>query len=284
MVAGAAAAAKAVEVVTAKVLSEDEETKNQLVKLAEETPEMKAAARTYAARVAVKQQIKLRFIRPLAYVFGVSREYFEDRFLEEMAAKTANIPAENSVSPSPSVAVPAMQGLGYSLDEPALKEMYLNLLAAASDGRRADEAHPAFAEIIKQLNSQEAVSLNRVLQSESIPIADLKERVDIDGRSGYLLRCRNLAPTLVAKQDSAIMLVSSNPSWIDNWERLGLVTVSYGEFINTDSAYDWLPKHPEYVRLKEDASVGPIEIGKGLLRRTDFGKLFFSAVSPAISS
>jgi hypothetical protein len=274
-----AAVGKALEVAGNKILGQDEKTKEQLSRLAEDTPEMKAAARTRAARIAAKERIKLRFMQPLAYVFGVGREYFEDKFLEEMAAKTSDVPVENVVAPPPSVAVPAMQALSYSFEEPALKEMYLNLLAAASDDRRSDEAHPAFAEIIRQLNPKEAVALNVFLQS-NFPIVNLKEIVDENGN--FRIRCRNLTQSLFVRNGKSVTIVTSNPAWIDNWERLGLVELNYLEFIIGDSAYEWVTTHQEYVWLKADESVRELEISKGILRPTDFGRLFFSAVSTRV--
>ena len=49
------------------------------------------------------------------------------------------------------LAIPAMESLGYSMDEPSLKDMYPGLIATATDDRREDAAHPAFAGI-KQLS------------------------------------------------------------------------------------------------------------------------------------
>ena len=155
-----AAAGKAAKVVGEKVLGEDEQTKDVLLRRAEGTAEMAAAARTMAARTAVVERIKLKIIEPIGRLFGVGSDYFADTFPEEMALKLVNVPAENIVTPSSSVAGSTILGLSYTHDEPSLKEMYLNLLAAASDDRRASQAHPAFAEIIKQLAPEEARELS----------------------------------------------------------------------------------------------------------------------------
>jgi hypothetical protein len=109
------AASKAVEVVGKKMLAEDDKMKDVLVRRAEDTPEMRVAARSMAARAAVMERMKLNFLRPVARMFGVGREYFEDKFLEEMSVKVAEIPEENIITPSPVVAMPVFQGLSYSL-------------------------------------------------------------------------------------------------------------------------------------------------------------------------
>ena len=109
---------------------------------------------------------------------GVSKEYFEDTFPQEMGAEIAGVPDENLVTPPASVAVPALQGLSYTFEEPTFKEMYLNLLATASDDRRAEHAHPAFAEIIKQLAPSEAKLLNSALRLEASTVARVKDQRD----------------------------------------------------------------------------------------------------------
>jgi hypothetical protein len=115
------AVGKAVEAIGKQALAEDEKTKEILLRVAEDTPEMKAAARSMAARTAVKERVKLILWKPFARMVGVSEEYFEDTFPEEIAAKVADIPDENLITPA------------------------VNLLATACDDRRADRAHPGFA-------------------------------------------------------------------------------------------------------------------------------------------
>jgi Abortive infection alpha len=92
-----------------------------------------------------------------------------------MGAKVADIPDENLITPPASIAVPALQGLSYTFEEPNLKEMYLNLLATASDDRQADQAHPAFAEIIKQLTPNETLVLNSALRTPATTAARIKQ-------------------------------------------------------------------------------------------------------------
>jgi hypothetical protein len=177
-----AAFGKAAEAVAKKALAEDEKTKDVLLRVAEDTPELKAAARTMAARVAVKEQIKLKLYQPLARLFGISSSYFEHTFQQDMAVKMNDVPLEHIITPSPSVAIPAMQSLSYTFEEPSLKDLYLNLLATASDDRWAHQAHPAFAEIIKLLAPDEARLLKSVLVRRQTPIARVKDQRRRDGR------------------------------------------------------------------------------------------------------
>lgn len=236
---------------------------------------MAAAARSLAARTAVKERVKLKLYQPFARMLGVSKAYFEDTFPEEMAVKTASIPDDNLVTPPANLAVPALQGLSYSFEEPDLKDLYLNLLAAASDDRRTEHTHPAFAEIIKQLASGETVLLTATLQSSAIPAVRLKTPSNnppgsFEVRMDHLLDITEESTGQPEENPDA-------PTWIDNWQRLGLVSVSYSEHIAAEGSYDWVFSRPEYVRL----SAPPwqrLEFDKGSIRPTNFGRKFLSAV------
>jgi hypothetical protein len=170
MVSGAELpAAKALAGVAKEALNDADE-KQQLLELAKDSPTMQLAAETLARRIAVKQAIILKLYRPLAAVLGVSRAYFDDEFATDLADHVSEIPDEHLTTPPPSIALPAMQGLAFSLEEPDLKEMYLKLLAAASDDRRPYDAHPSFAQIIRELSSDEAKLLQWCLSRGQHPI------------------------------------------------------------------------------------------------------------------
>jgi hypothetical protein len=260
-------------------LDEDASTKKQLLAIASETPEMKAAAATYARRVAVKQQIVLKIYQPLARMLGVSREYFNDDFAADLARKTANIPDEDLTTPKPSVAVPAMNGLSLSLEEPSLKEMYLNLLATATDGRRTEDAHPSFADIIRQLSADEAEMLVSVLKYPGgvMPICRILRR-EKDSVGHAVLQNH-----MLDWHDTSTNTPLENPMgsvYVDNWIRLGLVEVSYSDWLTKPKSYDWVTARQEMARLRaeHESDTYTVEPANGILRLTDFGKRFGQAV------
>ena len=269
------AVGKAAEAVGKKALAENEKTEDVLLGISKDTPEMRAAARSMAARTAVKERVKLLLYWPFARMIGVSQQYFEDTFPEEMGAKVAGIPDENLVTPPASVAVPALQGLSYTFEEPHLKELYLNLLATASDDRRAGQAHPAFAEIIKQLTPSETAVLNAVLGTEATTVARVKHQLS-DPPGSYRLLMTHLLP-LVEGATGEPMEEPQAPVWVDNWQRLGLVNVTYTELRMDAGAYDWVQKRPEYVRLAEQ--ITQLGFDRGLIRTSDFGRQFLRAVT-----
>lgn len=263
------------------VLGEDASTKNQLAAMAADTPEMKAAAAAYARRVLLKQQILLRVYEPLAKLVGVSKEYFEHDFAAELAEKIADIPDEFVTTPSPSVALPAMEGLARSLEEPNLKEMYLNLLAAGTDGRRKDDAHPSFAEIIKQLSAEEAGLLADALRlsPSGTPVVRMRAK-NIGSPTG---RGKNIGRHIVNWRDNGSREPANphmGPVYVDNWVRLGLVHVSYEYDVAMPHVYDWAKNDPLVVQLRRRYRSWRtyIAVTRGRMDITDFGARFGAAV------
>jgi hypothetical protein len=273
----AAAAAKAAAA-AAKAAAEDSGVKKELLALAKETPAMQAAAESYAKRIAIRQAVMLKLFSPLARWMGIRQEYFQTDFPEEMAARTAHIPEDQLVTPAPSLAVPAIEGLGYSVDEPSLREMYLNLLAAASNSARVDEAHPSFPNVVKQLSAAEAALLLDVLSRADLPVAKIHYWATGAPHGGYHVMATNL---LDASQRSgrSWQVVAM---WIDNWVRLGLVEISWVEHITNPAAYAWAENGEPFAGLQQSLKpeVGRASLEKGVLRVTSLGRRFASAVGP----
>jgi hypothetical protein len=265
----------------AKALEDDGST-TQLQRLAEKTPEMDVAAKQYAKRIALKQTILLKLYQPLGRLMGISREYFETEFATDMAKKIADIPEEDLITPKASVAGPAMQGLAYSLDEPNLKEMYLNLLTAATDGRRSEAAHPSFAEIIRQLSAEEAPLLLMCLAQRAIACVRVKAIIVGTPKNFRLLQNNFMDWRTESGEAEEVPMA---PVYVDNWIRLGLVAVSSSEFLtgNEDvDLYSWVEGRPEYGRLREQhdrPGDQMVSFDRGMLRPTNFGLRFREAVT-----
>ena len=302
-----AAAGKALEAAGQagkRALSEDEAVKAKLLELAETSPALQDAADAYARRIQIKQSVLTKMYEPLAKLLGIRKEYFDTQFADDLAARVVNIPDEAVQSPAPSVALPAMQGLGWSLDEPDLKEMYLNLLATATDGRQAGAAHPSFADIIKQLSATEAQSLLICLGAPhgSLPVVQLR-LTSSDRPGNYGLVLNNLFESLDGVVRNRFSDVAEGV-WVQNWERLGLIAISYAERVADDSQYEWVERRPEFTGLRDRLEGERLEIDaenaahahddafiqarfartvtveQGMIRVTDFGNRFLAAVSP----
>lgn len=86
---------KAVVKGSQKALGETDKVKQRLAEMAKGSPEMKAAAESYARRIAIRQGILTRLYEPLAKWAGVSKSYFDSDFADDMADKIAEVPEEN---------------------------------------------------------------------------------------------------------------------------------------------------------------------------------------------
>lgn len=271
---GELAAAKAAASAAAAAFNEDADTNAHLNRLASDHPAMQAGAEARAKRIALRQEVLTSLYEKLFRWTGLATDYFEQDFAHDLAERTADIPEENVRAPSPSVAVPAMQGLAYSVDEPALKDMYLNLLSAATDDRRQRDAHPSFAEVIRQLSPAEAARLRVVLLREIWPIAIAKRAAP---GGGHLVVSRHLMG-LSTPQAPKVLHVQHRGLWLDNWVRLGLVSLDYANHLTAGGAYSWLDSHPEVIAMRADPDGTPVIFENGVCLRSQFGERFAHAI------
>lgn len=253
----------------------------ELIKAAGDNPDVKAAGQELGKAALTVAKCINNALLPIAAInfgFEKARGYFANKFEAEMAEKAAQIPPEHVMEPKPSIAGPALQGLAFAHEEPNLKEMYLNLLASAMDDRRADAAHPAFVEIIRQLTSEEARLLRKVLQeTEGLPTVEVRLQTM---QSGYwvllqrhLLNLRNTATNEPVENPRV-------PAMVDNWARLGLIEVTYDKFLTAEKIYDALNERPEIARFRTERETPEAKVitQRGIAVRTALGAQFARVV------
>ena len=190
----------------------------EIIKAAGDNPNVKEAGQNLGQTALTITKTINNALLPLAavnFAFDKARVYFAEKFQQDISQKASAIPAEQIIEPKASIAGPALQGLAFAHEEANLKDMYLSLLATAMDGRVAAEAHPAFVEIIKQLNSEEANLIRGVLQSQS-PMAIAEVWITTVGEQGWV----TLATHLLNLNDSETSSPVENPkipAMVDNW-------------------------------------------------------------------
>lgn len=225
----------------------------EVIKAAGDNPQVKEAAGNLGQTAVTLTKTINNVLVPLAainFAFDKARTYFSGRFQQDIAEKAQAIPPEHVIEPKASIAGPTLQGLAFTHDEPNLKEMYLNLLTTSMDGRSASFAHPAFVEIIKQLDSEDARLVREVLQTpNAIPIIQIRRNFK-DGSGYYVLVQHQLnlqTPTTgVPVEDPQL------PAMVDNWIRLGLVEVAYDTHLTDAASYSWAEQRPEFLRLSQE--------------------------------
>lgn len=271
----------------------DPEDRNALRRIGEQTGELEPAAQARARRQAVMQHVWLKCLEPLGRLTGIPKEYFEFKFAADMAEKLADVPVDDLIPPKGSVAGPAIQGLGYTVEEPELREMYLNLLAKASDKRVAKQAHPSFAEVIRQLSAEEAQALRPVLASDNHPIVEIRlksARTDQPVSNSYTVLATHVLNWYeqTVSDDGQVtrrgVASTERTVYVDNWIRLGLVDVSYTTQVVAPGSYDWAETNLLVSSARTQFDVEEMQrvvIQHGVLRVTAFGHAFFEAVIEA---
>lgn len=251
----------------------------EVIRIAGDEPNVKAAAGELGKSALTITKTINNALLPLAavnFAFDRARKYFAEDFERDLRRKAENIPPENIVEPKASIAGPALQGLAFAHEEPNLKELFLELLAGAMDKNRAKLAHPAFVEILRQLESEEARLIKGVLTSDILPIASLI-RSNTQKVSQVVLKWHILDIRNQAKEPA---IIDGLAAMIDNWARLGLITVDYGSTLTDDSRYGWLADRPE-MKLQSPEPEGSdfkLDWRKGILFPTELGKQFARAV------
>ncbi len=252
----------------------------EVIRAAGNDPQVKEAATNLGKTAVTLTKTINNFLVPLAainFAFDRARAYFSGSFQQDIAEKTHAIPPEHIVEPKASIAGPMLQGLAFTHEEPNLKEMYLNLLATSMDSRSASLAHPAFVEIIKQLDSEDARLIRQALQSPvPIPIVQIHRQLKTGGYNLLVQHLLNLTDSITGMPIEDSLL----PAMIDNWIRLGLVEVVYDRHLTDLESYAWADKRPEFLRLNQLPLLEGDRIfsQKGIMQRTELGKRFAKAI------
>ncbi|MFP2562497.1 DUF4393 domain-containing protein [Enterobacter ludwigii] len=262
---------------SAQSLTVTAQVAKDLMELAKNDENTVAASKNFGESAVIISKTVKNCLLPLAAVnYGIdkAKAYFEKTFKKDLEEKTQSIPAENIVEPKASIAGPALQGLAFSHEEYNLKEMYLNLISFSMNRDVANDAHPAFVEVIKQLTSDEAEML-QVYLCDSAP--------RVIGRVIY--QQRNSSLQIDGNQNILMLQIGTEPyydkylpSYVDNWVRLGIVEVRYDQYLK-EELYEPLKIRNEYTQDNVNYGDDFIKtLGKGLIRRTPFGAQFAAIV------
>ena len=158
--------------------------------------------------------------------------------------------------------------LVYLDEEPDLKQMFEDLLVSTVDSTKTDINHPAYVEILKQITNQEALNLKKIfLFLDDIPICNV-----------HLVDKKADNYTLY-KEYLLISELSDIPKReLENWERLKLISISIG---NSTLAEEGCYDYGKDILKSYNAEIPEsktLELEKGYLSFTEFGKNFAKAV------
>lgn len=157
-----------------------------------------------------------RGARGLRRRVGIWDREDEEYFAAEVARRLAQRSVTAPQAPDPVVAVPAL--LGARVTSAELHGYFAELLATAMDPATADDAHPAFADVIRQLVPDEAKVLH--LLAARAPAAVVVRVTTIESRSDRDYTIGSV-PTLGT--DARCERPDRTATYLDNIGRLGLV-------------------------------------------------------------
>ena len=253
-------------------------------KLGKESPDARAAGVYAAKSLRIIAQTVHTVLLPLAAAnYGAQRvaDYMKERFGPELQERLGDVPEGELTVPRTVVAGPVLDSLVYAHDDDELRRLFLSLLSSSMDARVAATAHPAFVDVLRQIDSDEVGYLRAVLgQGGDVvwPIVKL-DVSDVDGSGGS-----TVAPHLLDWRENGVAVAPDMAAaYVDNWVRLGLVEVSYTSYLVAEGVYGWGTDRPEYAAHTERAKARygerrEVTVGNGILSVTSWGSVFAKAV------
>jgi hypothetical protein len=231
----------------------------------------------------------------------IHREHSLEETKQLLAKRLANIPEEKIVSPEPYIAVPALQAISYCMDCADLRELFANLLATSMNKDTKTNAHPAFVEIIKQLNPIDAQFLKAsdIADTLTLPLCSLRFQkksfqIPIEDFTGTSHPFRNMTSGFYHLRNFAVIpnlsvdIVEVSSS-LDNIQRLGIVELDYNYVLTDTNLYLSFVTHP-YLEVAEKGlerynqkinggePLAEVALLRGTIRLTDFGATLCRAI------
>lgn len=145
-----------------------------------------------------------------------------------------------------------------------------------SCGRYEQKAHPSFAQVISQINSDEANFLADVLYNATCPIVEIRIAQD-EAKSEYQVYQTNI-PAWMARNGTFTALLDRVISYVNNWEGLGLVYIDWTSTLSAHGIYKWADEHPSVIQARAEFEEENVILQYGVMRITDYGKQFHSVV------
>ncbi|MGO2118467.1 MAG: DUF4393 domain-containing protein [Fusobacterium sp.] len=202
------------------------------------------------------------------------REEIEREIRESLEKKLKDTPIQNIQTPDIRVVGPTFDGLRYTAQEEELREMYTSLLANSMKRDCSKDIHPAFPEMIKQLEPDEA----RILEYLSYYPILLKIEVRATKKE-------NSTYNIVVKNHSQLSYLKNIENkgkinnYLDNLVRLSIIEIPYGikaSSTSSEKEYNILKESQVVEELKQEIEKNSekMTITEGIIDLTDLGKSF----------
>ena len=207
---------------------------------------------------------------------GIYTEQKLKEYSDKIKQKTNDIPIENRDASKLNLVFKALEDSKYQVNEEELQEAFANLIASTIDNRVNKFITPRFSTALAELGSEDAQLINIIAKQPNFQMVcgDLIVMYKKDGSS------KPISDLWMSTTDSAVF---SMPDSVDTLDALKIISVTRNEWFLAD-AYQTNYKIMENAlkakyhmsNLKENEEV---QLRKGCLRTTTFGKHFISCVT-----
>lgn len=208
-------------------------------------------------------------------IWILNKEHSVKETAKLLEKKLEKIPDEEIVTPPNYVFVPALQAISVSIDNEVLRDMYANLLAKSVYAKTSAQAHPAYVDIIRQMDPIDAIIFKKIVNNQnSLPT---KEFCVIDRKNNLTIQ-NNYFLTNIDTYDVSVVSAS-----LGNLIRLGLVTKEEGALYD-QTLYVDIDKNikvcefceSEKIRLINDPENQIMLFKNNSLFLTAFGETFYN--------
>jgi hypothetical protein len=201
--------------------------------------------------------------------------------IRDLGERVAAIPGARRRAPTLAFAAQALAG---SVRNGAtLRERYLNLLAASMDGARADNVHPGFLDVLRQLTPDEVRIVSLFQHDGPYPIVTVQSRYKHGGVIATVLRHFSLLGEAAACEHRR-----RTPLYVDNLCRLGLTELRAVRVSDDTRMFRAIEEHPEVVAAIAQIEAHPPALARATdavvasvqrkaLYVTAFGRQFYEA-------
>lgn len=212
---------------------------------------------------------------PIALANERSRIALE-RNLERYRKNIESIPEEKIAEVAPEIGVPIAEKLAYILDE-RLSEMYVKLLATASNIDTLGDAHPSFVNVINNLSPDEAHLLEYFITHQNVPFVKATAVIPSSGTHSII---RGLI--VPNEMTSPLVFPNNADAYLANLSGLGLLNIRDDVWLSEGGMYEPL-ENQQRTQLTALIENSPkfkgreLDFKKGIIEITSFGLKFISA-------
>ena len=145
-----------------------------------------------------------------------------------MAAENLSLlPQENISFEKPRIALQALNESKFAINELEIQQLFANLISSSLNNKTVHETHPAYVEIIKQLQPDEALFLQFMYSQEKhrsghAPTIDITNT----GGGGDVYFSTTISEVNLVCEDAGCANPENSVSYVSNLKRIGLITAN----------------------------------------------------------